>query len=208
MMSRFVGFLAFASLATCSILSTPAMAQIGNPGGMAPGTAEVKPGVPGPDQTNTVDQLFARLAAIGGKSEVDLGTLARRKTTSDAVKQFADRMVDDHSKANVKLEALAKKAGIALPTAPDAEHKGTRERLDQVSGRQFDLDYLNAQIADHQKTAQLLAWEIDSGEDAHIQHFASETLPIVLDHLQMARSVKMELIGEAASTDRRRNQSP
>jgi len=177
--------------------ASPGLAQMGNPGTMAPGTAQERPGFPAPNQTNNVDKLFIRLVGISGHSEVDAGMLARRKSENDAIKAFASRMVDDHSKANVRLEAAAKKAGISVPDAPDAEHKGTYNHLDQVNGRQFDVDYMNAQIADHLKAAQLLSWEIGGGQDEALQHFAAETLPIVLDHLQMARSLMNRLHEQA-----------
>ncbi|RWM85344.1 MAG: DUF4142 domain-containing protein, partial [Mesorhizobium sp.] len=50
---------------------------------------------------------------------------------------------------------------------------------------------------DHQKTVQLLEWEIGSGQDADLQHFASETLPTVLEHLKLARDIKAELASQA-----------
>jgi putative membrane protein len=179
-------------------LALPAMAQIGNPAGMTPGVMVDKPGQPAPNQPNLQDRLFVRLAALGGMAEVDLGLLAEKQAGSNAVKAFGRRMADDHSKANLRLKDLAKEAGITLPTDIADEHKAMRTRLEKADGPLFDLEYLDAQVGDHIKTAQLLEWEIGSGQDADIQHFASETLPIVLDHLNMAKNLLVERRMQAA----------
>ena len=92
-------------------------------------------------------------------------------------------MVEDHGKANDQLKGLAKDGGIALPDKLDPEHAAMQERLAGLSGAEFDHVYLAGQLADHQKTAQLLEYEIGSGQDADLKSFASETLPVVLDHL-------------------------
>jgi putative membrane protein len=180
-------------LATISLmlvlLAMPASAQSGNPAGMTPGT--------GPQQPNNPDRLFVRAAALGGMAEVELGELARQKAQSEAVKDFARRMVEDHGKANDRLISLAKEDGIAVPDELDQEHKATRERLEAMSGAEFDRAYLQGQVVDHQKTAQLLEYEIGSGQDADLKSFAAEILPIVLQHLRAAQTLQAEMTGKA-----------
>src|SRR5215212_4467985 len=70
----------------------------------------------------TADHKFALAAATGGMMEVELGKLAAEKGASDEVRQFGQRMVDDHTKANEELMQLASSKGMALPTAPDPKH--------------------------------------------------------------------------------------
>ncbi|ESX80704.1 membrane protein [Mesorhizobium sp. LSHC420B00] len=173
------------------------MAQIGNPAGLAPDTRMEKPGVPAPNQTNYQDRLFAQLVTAGGRAEVELGRLAAEKTSHDGVSAFANRMVEDHDEANKQLKSVADKSEIPLPEELDPDHKKIRADLEKQDGVAFDLAYLAAQILDHQKTAQLLAWEIGSGEDPELQHFASDNLPKVLEHLDMARTLHAELAGQA-----------
>jgi putative membrane protein len=180
-----------------ALSAVPAIAQMGNPGGMTPGTVESAPGTPAPGQTNNTDRLFARLAAAGGLAEVDFGTLAGKKAQGDA-RDFARRMVDDHSRANKQLTDLARQAGIPLPTELDPDHRAARANLDKAERAQFDTDYMSSQVLDHIKTVQLLKWEINSGQDADLQHFASAQLPIVLDHLRMAQDVLIQLRSRTA----------
>ncbi|WP_063776660.1 DUF4142 domain-containing protein [Microvirga massiliensis] len=179
------------------LLTLPVSAQVGNPAGMAPGTPQSAPGVPAPHEPNTQDRLFARIATIGGMAEVELGRMAEQKGGSDAIKDFGRRMVQDHGKANDQLAGLAKQADIPLPGELDPEHKAMRDQLQAMSGSNFDRAYLHGQIADHQKTVQLLEWEINFGQDAGIKRFASETLPTVLHHLQMAQDLMTQITGQA-----------
>jgi putative membrane protein len=183
-------------LALAMLLASPAFAQIGNPAGTEPDTRQRAPGVPAPHQTNTQDQLFAQQLAIGGMAEVALGKLADRKAHDRAVAEFGGLMVQDHGKANEQLASLARSAGISLPNEPDPEHKAVHARLEQLSGVQFDVAYLETQVQDHQRTALLLKWQINSGQDARLQRFASETLPIVLGHLRMAQDLASQVAGQ------------
>ncbi|MBB4184802.1 DUF4142 domain-containing protein [Sinorhizobium terangae] len=189
-MSRFAG----CYLAT-ALLAVPAAAQIGNPAGLDADTRMAKPGVPALHQTNNQDRLFARLAAAGGMAEVELGKLAAGKTETEAVKEFANRMVTDHGTANDRLKQLAEASKMPLPEKLDAEHAAIRKRLQSLNGKAFDLAYIKAQIVDHQKASHLLQWEISSGEDAELQRYAAEILPRVLLHLEMARNIHDELAG-------------
>jgi putative membrane protein len=179
------------------VVVSAASAQIGNPAGMAPDTRMESPGVPAPNQTNTQDRLFAQLATSGGMAEVDFGRLAAEKASGSAVKTFAQRMVDDHSAANEKLAGIAEKSKIPLPEEIDKDHQAIRADLEKLDGARFDLAYMQAQVVDHQKTVQLLEWEIGQGQDAQLQRFAAETLPTVLDHLEMARALTAELAMQA-----------
>jgi putative membrane protein len=175
----------------------PACAQIGNPAGMDPGTPVTAPGKPAPHYTNPQDRLFVHLAATGGMAEVQTAKLAQSRAQSDAVKGFAERMAKEHAKANSRLHGLAKKAAVPLPQDVDPDHKADRAELEQLSGRDFDIAYLRKQVVDHQKTAQILLWEMSQGQDAQLQHFAGETLPVVLEHLEHAQAVLQSLTGAA-----------
>jgi putative membrane protein len=178
-------------------LVTPAAAQFGNPGFVMPGTTQSAPGVPAPNQTNTQDRLFALLVAAGGAAEVDFGRLAEGKAQNEAVKEFARRMVQDHTKANGELTNLANAAQIPLPGELDPDHKDMRAKLETAAGAVFDLTYMQGQVVDHQKTVILLQWEIGQGQDAPMQQWAAATLPVVLAHLEMAKNLLAELAAQA-----------
>jgi putative membrane protein len=172
-----------------ALLAVPATGQEGNPAFMTPDT--------GPKQPNNTDRVFVHAAAIGGMAEVELGKLAEQKGQNGAVKEFARRMVDDHSKANDRLIGIAKEDGIAVPDRLDQEHEAMRDRLNAASGIEFDLAYVAGQVAEHQKAAQLLEHEIGSGQDVELKNFASDALPVVLEHLRAAQEIQAEMTGKA-----------
>ena len=195
-------------LATVSIFTllaaAPALAQTGtgNPAAMAPGTPQSAPGMPAPNQPNQNDRLFVYEATIGGKAEVEFGQLAEQKGRAQAVKDFSRQMVTDHGKANQQLMQLAQAANIPQPGQLDEEHKAMRAQLEKLGGAEFDLAYIRGQVGDHQKTAQLFEWEIGSGQDPQLKAFASDVLPIVLRHLQMATNIELQLTATASAPNR------
>jgi putative membrane protein len=186
-------------IALLAAASAAAQPGTGNPAGMAPGTAQSAPGMPAPHQPNANDRLFVQQATIGGNAEVAFGQIAEQKARSQPVRDFSRQMVADHSKANQKLMQLAQAANIPQPSQLDEEHNAMRAELDKLGGNEFDLAYIRGQVADHQKTAQLLEWEIGSGQDPQLKAFATEILPVVLRHLQMASSIELQLAATAAA---------
>jgi putative membrane protein len=136
------------------------------------------------------DQKFMMEAATAGMEEVELGRLAATHASSDAVKQFGQRMVDDHSKANDELMQIASTKGVTLPTALDDKHKADVTKMSQLSGAAFDSAYVKeAGVKDHNKAAKLFQGEADKGKDADLKAFAAKTLPTVQDHLRMAQEL-------------------
>ncbi len=184
------------ALAVALIASSSAFAQqTGNPAVAAPDTPRTDVAQPPPDHPNTVDQIVARQLQIGGAAEVDLGKLAGSRASSQAVKDFAKRMVDDHTKANSKLESLAKANRADRPrgASSDPDVAAVRAQLEKLKGADFDAAYIGVQVGDHQKTAHLLEHEIGSGQDQKMKAYAQETLPTVMRHLEMARQIQSDL---------------
>lgn len=135
------------------------------------------------------DRAFYLKAAAGGMAEVEAGKLAQEKGSTEAVKNFGAKMVEDHTAANEKLMALAQSKKIKLPKELDAKHKAMQKKLSAQSGAAFDKAYIKAQIADHEATIALFEREIASGKDAEAKAFASETLPVVKAHLTMLQTM-------------------
>src|SRR6185369_8536724 len=112
------------------------------------------------------------------------------------VQDFARRMVADHTKANRELEGLAKASQIPLPSQLNPEHNRMRSTLESTSADAFDLAYMQGQVVEHQKAVLLLTWEVGQGQDAPLQQWAAATLPVVLGHLEMAKTLVAELSGQ------------
>jgi putative membrane protein len=133
------------------------------------------------------DQQFVMNVAKDGMAEVELGKLAQEKASSADVKKFAQRMVDDHSKANDELKTLAQNKNITLPTAVDATHKAHVDRMSKLSGEAFDRAYMQDMVADHRKAVEAFRMESKTGKDADVKAWAAKTLPTLEEHLKMAQ---------------------
>ena len=138
---------------------------------------------------NSKDRDFVMDAAMGGLMEVELGQLAAQKGMSDAVKQFGQRMVDDHGKANTELMTLATSKGITLPTAIDDKHRQDVTKLSAMSGADFDRAYSKMMLKDHEKDVSEFEKQSMKGTDPDVKAFASKTLPTLQEHLTMARAL-------------------
>src|SRR3954469_11614734 len=139
-------------------------------------------------KNNSADHHFVMEAAVGGMAEVELGKLASEKASSDQVKQFGQRMVTDHSKANDELKTLAQSKNIMLPADLDGKHKATRDRLAKMSGDAFDRAYMQEMLEDHRKDVNEFRKESQSGKDPEVKAWAAKTLPTLEEHLTMVQS--------------------
>ena len=137
----------------------------------------------------SADSAFMHTAAIGGMAEVELGKLAVANATSSDVKQFAQRMVDDHSKANDELKALAAQKNVKLPAELDAKHKAVVDKLAKQKGAGFDAAYMSEMVNDHNTDVALFQKESKSGKDAETKAWAAKTLPTLQDHQKMAKEI-------------------
>jgi putative membrane protein len=135
------------------------------------------------------DQKFVLEAASGGMMEVQLGQLAVSKATNADVKQFGQRMVDDHSKANEELQGLASSKGITLPTALDAKQQAEVDKLSKMSGADFDHHYMMMMVTDHNKDVAAFERESKNGKDPDVKAWAAKTLPTLQEHQTMAKDI-------------------
>jgi putative membrane protein len=145
---------------------------------------------PMPTTLSSADRRFVDMAAQSGLAEVQVAQLADTKSDNAAVKQFADRMVTDHSKANAQLMQIAAGLGVTPPTGPDASDAAAMQKLQGLTGAQFDRMYIRAQVQDHVKAVALFRTEAKGGQNPQLKQFAQQTLPILQDHLQMARALR------------------
>jgi putative membrane protein len=147
---------------------------------------------------SAADQAFAKEAAIGGMAEVDLGKLAASKASNADVKQFGQRMVDDHGKANDELKSWASQKNVTLPADLDAKHKAEHARLEKLSGDAFDRAYMSLMVTDHNKDVAEFQKESKAAKDADLKAWAGKTLPTLEDHQKSAKEISAKVHGGAA----------
>jgi len=140
----------------------------------------------GATKSGSTDQAFIKKAAEGGAAEVELGKLATQKASSAEVKQFGQRMVDDHSKANDQLKTIAQQENVTVSSQLMGSEKRAYDRLSKLSGEQFDRAYMRLMLQDHRKDIAEFRRASQSAKNDQVKQFASSTLPTLEDHLKMA----------------------
>ena len=156
--------------------------------------SDTQQSAPSAGSLSVADQRFIKAAAEGGMAEVELGRLAQLKGSSDEVKKFGQRMVEDHDKANDKLKELAAAKKITLPEKPNSKQEATKNRLLKLSGERFDKAYMREMVRDHEQDVMAFRTESHSGRDPDVRNFATTTLPTLQDHLKEAESITPRIV--------------
>lgn len=144
-------------------------------------------------QTQQPHMRFVKEAAEGGMLEVQLGQLAQQKASSPEVKQFAQRMVTDHTKLNSELTTITSQQNLPTPTQLMGKDKAQYDRLAALTGPQFDRAYMRDQVRDHEKDIAEFQKEANNGTDPAVKNFAANALPILHEHLMLAQSTENSL---------------
>ncbi len=150
------------------------------------------PSTTGQNQTqlSAADKQFITAAAQGGMAEVQMAQLATKQASSEAVRKYAKQMIQDHTRANKELMAIATKKGVTPPKTIGPKYEAVRAKLAKLSGKEFDQAYMQeAGVKAHAEQEALFQRQSQQGQDPQLQAFATKTLPIVRHHLQMAQKM-------------------
>lgn len=130
---------------------------------------------------------FIMEAASGGMMEVQLGNLAKDNAKSEEVKQFGERMVRDHSKANDELKDIAQKDNITLPDKLMEKHQKMVDKFSKMSGEQFDKAYMRMMVQDHRDDVEKFEKASKNESNGEVKNWVKKTLPVLKYHLQLAK---------------------
>lgn len=133
---------------------------------------------------------FVVKAADAGMAEVELGKLAAQRATKPEVKKFAQTMVDDHTRANDELKALAQQQNIVIPSSISEENQDKMNRLQEKQGDEFDKEYMDMMVKDHEKVVDMFEKQAENGDVPEVSEWASNKVPALRHHLEMARTTE------------------
>lgn len=190
-----------AALASGMLIAAPAGAKMDRSSRAGTGNMTTNKQLAEPDRT------FLTEVAQGNAAEIQMAQLALKKTESAGVRKAAQTILKDHLAAGKSLVTLARKRGLSLPAGPDSLHKGTYASLSKASGKDFDNQYVSAQMQDHKATIDLFKREIKQSSDAGIRTFARRTLPHLQVHAILLAKAAQELKAVASSGGKTRNSS-
>jgi putative membrane protein len=139
------------------------------------------------------DSSFVKNAAEGGQAEVEFANLALKKSHNSDVRAFASRMVQDHSKANMKLKEVAQSKGVKTPTGIGVENNAELLKLKALSGSTFDKSYVDMMVDDHKKDVADFQKESEGGADDAVKKFATDTLPTLQEHYKLVQELQAKM---------------
>ncbi|MBB6144853.1 putative membrane protein [Silvibacterium bohemicum] len=135
------------------------------------------------------DKDFVHSALQGGMAEVQLGQLAAQKGSSDDVKQFGQKMVDDHTKLGEQMKQVAQQLGVNPPKEVSKKDKQLMAKLQGLSGQQFDDAYIAAMVKDHKKDSDEFKGEIAQTQNPALKQVAQQGDQVIEQHLQMIEQI-------------------
>jgi putative membrane protein len=150
---------------------------------------------------NKADQQLVKNLAMANMAEIETAKMAQTKTQNEQVKSFAQRMIDDHTKALSDVQQLAQTKSVTLPTELDKAHKAKADKLAKLSGDKFDRAYMaQAGVADHQKTHAMVRSGGNRASDADVKALVAKLQPAVDEHLKMAQDMRKNRSATAAGS--------
>lgn len=138
------------------------------------------------------DRQFLQLAIDSGAKEVQVSQRALERATRREVKQFAQKMVEDHGATNRELmrlnEALLAQTGPPFKKA-SSKVKQEIDELNALSGAAFDQRYMDIMVKDHKAAVDLYAQQTERGQNPQLKALAQKTLPNLQAHLKQAQEI-------------------
>ena len=134
---------------------------------------------------NMKDKMFLRHAAEGGMAEVKLGQLAAQKASSDDVKAFGQKMVDDHTMLNNEMAPIADSMGVRTPKNLNKQDQAEYDKLSGLSGTDFDTEYLTAMVKDHHKDLREFREQAATTTDPTLKAAVDKGQRVIHEHMMM-----------------------
>ncbi len=194
--SRLAAAAGFLLLCSVAAMAQGGQAPMGQPpqtgmnSPISPNTNNMAPVPPG--GTSPQDMVFVKTALEGGMAEIQLGQVALQKSNDANVKQFAQKMVDDHTKMGDQMKLLAQQIGVKVPDGPSKKDKAIIAKLQELNGDEFDKAYMKDMVKDHKTDLNDFKIEATSGSNPVVMNAATQGSQIISQHLQMAEQINQK----------------
>lgn len=139
------------------------------------------------------DKKFLAMAAQSDQNEIALSKVASEKATIPAVKSFAQKMVTEHTKMTATMKPFAESWGLTPPSGPDADHQKLLDKLNGLSGKDFDKEYISDMVDDHGKALDAFTSEAKDTKDVKFRAAVLKGKTAVAAHKNMAYDLKKKL---------------
>ena len=185
-----LGIVASAAVFCCATGLAQMKSGGGSQGNMQqPNNQNTMQNMQNPNGASPSDMAFVKKALQGSMAEVQVAQVALQKSSNEQVKQFAQRMVDDHTKMIEDMKPVAQQLGVKIPDGPDKKQKAMMAKLQALSGDEFDKAYVQAMVKDHKEDDAEFKTEISSGQSQVVKDAATKGDPLIESHLQVIEGI-------------------
>lgn len=178
------------ALATIAVIAATLPARAQSPVQSRIGQADRSAGITS-TKSAVPDALFAAAAGSGGMAEVNVSQIGLQRSTDPELRQFSQKMIDDHTKLNEQMVNVLAQKGMRIPMGIDARAQFCAESLSGLSGEEFDKCYAKAQLVMHMDAVGAFEAEVQRGQDPDIKALAAKALPIIKEHLKTIKPIAM-----------------
>jgi putative membrane protein len=146
-------------------------------------------GMPDATAQSYGDQSFLHKTLEDNLAQEQMGQLAAQKSQSDDVKQFGQKMAQIHEQLTNQLMPVAKKLGVDEPKNPSKKDRQEIEKMQALSGPEFDAAFIKAMLRDQQEDLKGFKTEADGAQDPNVQQLAKMDEPVLSQHLQVLQQL-------------------
>jgi putative membrane protein len=139
------------------------------------------------------DKAFVKSVMEVNLAEIELAHLALNKSSNAEIRQFAQKMIHDHTALNAKVKGIAAHIGVSIPSSPSMEDHALKVKLEAESGATFDKAYISAMVNGHRDADGDFKKEEANGQDPAVKGIAAQAEPTVAEHLHMAEEIQGKL---------------
>jgi putative membrane protein len=136
-------------------------------------------------QQASIDKMFVKKAMQGSLAEVQMGQLTLKNSSNDQVKQFAQKMIDDHTKQNEQLRPIAQQLGVEIPSDVSKKDKSLISKMQGLSGPAYDQAYLKEMAKEHTQDQKDFRMEVSNSQNVGVKNAALDGGKTISDHLQL-----------------------
>lgn len=145
------------------------------------------------------DSQIAAIVVTANAVDIDAGRLAEKVSTNKEVKDFANRMVVDHSAVNKQATDLATKLKVK-PEASDLSKSladgGQKNlaKLKTLKAAAFDKAYVDHEVAYHLAVLDTIDKTlIPNAKNAELKSLIEKVRPAIAAHLEHAKQIQAKL---------------
>lgn len=148
-------------------------------------------------EDKTHEQHFIQMASSDNNFEVQLGQLVQQKAQDQKIKELAQRMVQDHQKAEQQLRQVAQQMGVNLTDQLSPVHQAMLQEFQKKDGQALERAFAFDQVGDHHKDILKYQWQAEHAQDAQLKQYAQQQIPTLREHLQLAEQCAEQFVPEA-----------